>query len=108
MEIKSIDASLSSIVSEMGRTEKGGSDGQVEQATARINANQPDSQSAPGPPAFEMKSLKASFAVDENKKVVIRITDEKGNLIRQIPPEEYLEMAEALSESGKTLFHLEA
>jgi uncharacterized FlaG/YvyC family protein len=108
MEIKSIDASLSSVVSERGRIEKGGSNGQIEQAAVRINANQSDLQSAPAPRVFELKSLKASFAVDENKNVVIRITDEKGNLIRQIPPEEYLKMAEALSESSKTLFHLEA
>lgn len=46
--------------------------------------------------------------MDENKNVVIRIMDDEGNVVKQIPPVEYLKMAETLSESRKALFHLEA
>lgn len=108
MEIKNIDASLPSMVSEMGRTEKGGKDAQTEQVAARIDAKQQDAQSAPAAAHFEIASFKAFFAVDENKNVVIRIKDAEGNVVKQIPPAEYLKMAEMLSESSKTLFHLEA
>ncbi len=52
-------------------------------------------------------AYKASLALDEEKNVVIKITDSEGNLIRQIPPEEYLKMVSAWKENIKNLFHLE-
>ncbi|MFY9270025.1 MAG: flagellar protein FlaG [Candidatus Manganitrophaceae bacterium] len=105
MEIKSIHASLSSIVSEMDRTEKGGKDAQTKQVAVRISAKHQDGQL---PAAhFEIASFKAFFAVDENKNVVIRIKDAEGNVVKQIPPAEYLKMTETLSESSKNLFHFE-
>lgn len=108
MEIKNIDASLPSIVSENGRTEKGGKDAQTQQAAAQISAKPQETQNAPAAANFETVSFKAFFAVDENKNVVIRIMDDEGNVVKQIPPAEYLKMAETLSESRKTLFHFEA
>lgn len=50
---------------------------------------------------------KAFFAIDENKNVVIKVVDNEGNLIRQIPPEEYLKVAESLKMVSKKLLHLE-
>lgn len=50
---------------------------------------------------------KAFFAVDENKNVVIKVVDSDGNLIRQIPPEEFLKVAESLKNVTKKLLHLE-
>ncbi len=51
---------------------------------------------------------RAYFAVDENNNVVIRVVDDKGNVVRQIPPEEYIKMKEALRETIKNLLDLEA
>jgi|GEM_PF-4429530 len=99
MEIKSIDMSIPSVVPEMNPTEKGGKEVQTAQVAA---------QNSPPLTDLEMTSFKAFFAVDENKNVVIRIADSKGNVIKQIPPPEYLEMAKTLSEVDKNLFHLEA
>ncbi|KJR42800.1 Flagellar protein FlaG protein [Candidatus Magnetoovum chiemensis] len=56
----------------------------------------------------EEKVNRAFFDVDENRNVVIKIVDSNGELIKQIPPEEYIKMSETLDESFKNLFHLEA
>lgn len=56
----------------------------------------------------EIESYKAFFAVDENKNVVIRVVDSEGNLIKQIPPEEFLKMVEILKQNREHLFHKEA
>ncbi|MCG3110422.1 MAG: flagellar protein FlaG [Candidatus Manganitrophus sp. SB1] len=109
MEIKSIDAGSPSIVPEIGRTKKGGKNVQKkEQVAAQISAKHQDAQSAPAATNFETIAFKAFFAIDENKNVVIRIKDAEGNVVKQIPPAEYLKMAETLLENSKTLFHLEA
>jgi uncharacterized FlaG/YvyC family protein len=50
---------------------------------------------------------KAFFAVTEDENVVIKIVDSEGKLIRQIPPEEYLKMAEFLKNNNKNLFSVE-
>lgn len=50
---------------------------------------------------------KAFFAVTEDESVVIKIVDEEGKLIRQIPPEEYLKMVEFLKNNHKNLFSVE-
>jgi uncharacterized FlaG/YvyC family protein len=50
---------------------------------------------------------KAFFAIDENKNVVIKVVDQEGNLVRQIPPEEYLKVAESMKMISKKLLHLE-
>lgn len=60
-------------------------------------------------PKVEIKNTqtKAFFAVTENKDVVIRIVDPEGNLISQIPPEEFLKTAEFLKNTNKNLFSVE-
>jgi uncharacterized FlaG/YvyC family protein len=50
---------------------------------------------------------KAFFAIDENKNVVIKVVDQEGNLVRQIPPEEYLKVVESMKMISKKLLHLE-
>ncbi|MFC5696473.1 flagellar protein FlaG [Pseudomonas sp. GCM10022186] len=51
-----------------------------------------------------------SFALDESSgRVVVKVTDaESGELIRQIPSEEVLRLAESLSEARSLLFQAEA
>jgi uncharacterized FlaG/YvyC family protein len=52
-----------------------------------------------------IENNKAYFAIDDTKNVVIRIEDEKGNLVRQIPPEEYLKMKDKIKQNVEELFH---
>lgn len=108
MEIKSIHAGLPSIVSKIGQTDKGGKETETEKTSARKSPSQDETQKAPSVSSFEVSSYKAFFAVDENKNVVIRVMDDEGNVVQQIPPAEYLKMAETLSKSSQNLFHLEA
>jgi uncharacterized FlaG/YvyC family protein len=58
-------------------------------------------------PEEKKASGKTYFAVDENKNVVIRITDDNGKVVKQIPPEDYLQAAQKLEENMKSLFHKE-
>lgn len=51
---------------------------------------------------------KVYFAIDKNDDVIIRIIDSKtGKVVKQIPPEEYLEMSKVLKETTGKLFHVE-
>lgn len=60
-------------------------------------------------PKVEIKDIqiKAFFAVTEDENVVIRIVDSDGNLIRQIPPEEFIKMVEFLKKHNENLFSME-
>jgi uncharacterized FlaG/YvyC family protein len=48
--------------------------------------------------------IKAVFALTEDKDVVIKLLNEKGEIIGQIPPEEFLNMVKRLKEVTETLF----
>lgn len=48
--------------------------------------------------------LKAVFALDKEKNVVIRFLDQKGKVVRQIPPEEYVNMIKKFKENVESLF----
>jgi uncharacterized FlaG/YvyC family protein len=56
----------------------------------------------------EIYQYKAVFAVDDQKNVVIRFVDKKGKVVRQVPPEEYLDMISKLKESTEQLFSTKA
>ncbi|MEO5355823.1 MAG: flagellar protein FlaG [Nitrospirae bacterium YQR-1] len=64
-------------------------------------------EKAPAEQSAELKENKAVFAVDENQKVVIRIVDSDGNLLKQIPAEEYVKMVQQLEQNSQNLFHKE-
>ncbi|GIW46236.1 MAG: hypothetical protein KatS3mg078_0113 [Deltaproteobacteria bacterium] len=55
-------------------------------------------------PANNLFDFRAVFALNEDNEVVIKILDEKGELIRQIPPEEFLKMVKKLKEVTENLF----
>ena len=95
MEIRNIGVSPPSVVSEIGRADKSGKDVQTKEVASPEQG-------------FQSETLKAFFAVDENKNVVIRIADANGKVVKQIPAEEYLKMTEFLLETSKSLFHREA
>lgn len=50
---------------------------------------------------------KAIFALDEDKNVVIQIIDEEGEIVRQMPPEEFLEASKSLQAVAANMFHIE-
>ncbi|MCI4624511.1 MAG: flagellar protein FlaG [Candidatus Magnetoovum sp. WYHC-5] len=59
-------------------------------------------------PEIDMIVNKAYFAVDEKaQQVVIRIVNPDGELLKQIPPEEYLKLVERMKVSYQNLFHAE-
>lgn len=48
--------------------------------------------------------LKAIFALDKDKNVVIQFLDEKGEIVKQVPPEEYINMVKKLETIVENLF----
>ncbi|KJU84328.1 Flagellar protein FlaG protein, partial [Candidatus Magnetobacterium bavaricum] len=57
---------------------------------------------------YEKNFSKAYFAIDDKDNVVIRIVDYEGKLIRQIPPEDYIKMLEAMDKNIESLFSTKA
>lgn len=53
-------------------------------------------------------NYRALWVIDEKNNVLIRIEDEKGNLIKQIPPEELVNLKERINELMKNYFKVEA
>lgn len=51
---------------------------------------------------------KAYFAVDDKRNVVIRIVDSQGKVVKQVPPEDYLKMVDAMKQADSHLFHTKA
>lgn len=77
-------------------------------AAAKPADEQPDTEKIAEQKQADTNSVKAVFAVDDDKNVVIRVLDEDGKVIRQFPPEEFLEMAKNLENISKSIFHREA
>ncbi|MCX7771307.1 MAG: flagellar protein FlaG [Proteobacteria bacterium] len=55
-----------------------------------------------------ISSYRALWFIDEKNNVCLRIEDENGNVVKQIPPEEILNLREKLKEISKNIFNLEA
>lgn len=55
-----------------------------------------------------MEVHKALFSVDDEGNTIIKIIDPEGELVKQIPPEKFLEAAAALRESFGDILDLEA
>ncbi len=55
-------------------------------------------------PKNSLFDLKAVFAIDRDKNVVIRFLDKKGEIVKQIPPEEYINMVKKFRESVENIF----
>ncbi|HZX48165.1 MAG: hypothetical protein A2Z47_04485 [Thermodesulfovibrio sp. RBG_19FT_COMBO_42_12] len=47
---------------------------------------------------------RAVFAIDKYKNVTIQILDKNGEVVRQIPAEEYIEMARKMKEEITSIF----
>lgn len=48
---------------------------------------------------------RAVFAMDKDKNVTIQIIDKDGEVVRQIPPEEYIEMARKLKGEVESIYN---
>ncbi len=55
----------------------------------------------------DVLSHKAYFVVDEDRNIVIRVVDSEGKVVRQLPPDEYLQMMKSLKETFKNLIDVE-
>lgn len=51
---------------------------------------------------------KAVFAIDDDKNVVIQILDKDGNVVQQMPPEDYLDMVKKLRKVVNSHYEVEA
>ena len=51
---------------------------------------------------------KAVFAIDNDRNVVIQLLDKDGKVVRQMPPEDYLDMVKKLKEFVKSHYDIEA
>jgi uncharacterized FlaG/YvyC family protein len=51
---------------------------------------------------------KAVLAIDDDKNVVIQLLDKDGKVVRQMPPEDYLDMVKKLKEVIKSHYDIEA
>lgn len=56
----------------------------------------------------EMETNRAYIDVDQNDKVVIKVVDSEGKLVKQFPPEERLKAAEFLESHLSNLFEIKA
>ncbi|KJU82201.1 Flagellar protein FlaG protein [Candidatus Magnetobacterium bavaricum] len=50
---------------------------------------------------------KAYFEIDEDDKVIIKVVDSEGKLLKQIPPDEYKKSVHRLKEAYNKIFHKE-
>lgn len=51
---------------------------------------------------------KAVFAIDEDKNVVIQLLNKDGEVVRQMPPEDYFDMVKNLKAIVKSHYDIEA
>jgi uncharacterized FlaG/YvyC family protein len=67
-------------------------------------AEAPLPKTAAAPPLEELLSLKAVIGFDEAKNTVVLFLDPQGQVVRQIPPEEYLDMLAQFQKNVESLF----
>lgn len=67
----------------------------------------PEEKAAPIEPVTS-NLLKAFFALDGEDNVVIRFADKEGNIVKQLPPEEFLRLQKQLEETVDSLFSVKA
>lgn len=76
--------------------------------SVQILNNEKDSKKEQESKPVVTNNYRALWVIDEKNNVLIRIEDEKGNLIKQIPPEELVNLKERINELMKNYFKVEA
>lgn len=77
-------------------------------ASDREEKKQQEQQKAVETESAQIYKYKAVFAMDKEDNVVIRFVDKDGEVVRQVPPEEYLDMISKLKDSTSHLFSTKA
>jgi uncharacterized FlaG/YvyC family protein len=78
---------------------------EAENMNAKLAVKQAEALKA-SPPV--LASQEVSYAIDNDDNVIIRIVDKKtGKVVKQLPPEEYLEMSDKLKRISGQIFHVE-
>jgi len=78
---------------------------EAENMNAKLAVKQAEALKA-SPPV--LTSQEVSYAIDNDDNVIIRIVDKKtGKVVKQLPPEEYLEMSDKLKRISGQIFHVE-
>ncbi|MBF0344893.1 MAG: hypothetical protein HQL06_11760 [Nitrospirae bacterium] len=57
--------------------------------------------------AGDKQQNKAYFEIDDDDKIVIKVVDAEGKLLKQIPPDDYKKSVRRLEEVYKKVFHKE-
>ncbi len=52
-------------------------------------------------------NYRAILEMDKDNNIIIKIMDSEGKIVRQIPPQEYIEMISAWKENVKAILHVE-
>ncbi len=79
---------------------------QANENTLSKQKQDPDKTAASSEPV--VSGAVGSFAIDDDKNVVVRFYDDKGNIVAQYPPEDYLQMMKEFKQVNKNLFHTTA
>jgi len=70
--------------------------------------NRVQNQSQANTPANEALATKGVITLDDDKNVVVRFYDDKGKVVAQFPPEDYIKMMKELNQVAESLFHIKA
>jgi uncharacterized FlaG/YvyC family protein len=79
---------------------------QANENTSSEQKQDPDKTTASSGPV--VSGAVGSLVLDDDKNVVVRFYDSKGNVVAQYPPEDYLEMMKEFKQVNTNLFHTTA
>ena len=68
---------------------------------AKDTQNAKDKQKTPQVPVFS--GVNAAYVIDNDRNVVLRLTDLQGKVVMQIPSEEYLIMVRLMKENAEKI-----
>jgi uncharacterized FlaG/YvyC family protein len=86
-------------------TNKGGASPAVQKSAENTAAAQTSDLATTSKVKDALFGGKGVIAIDKDtKEVVIQILDSKGNLVKQIPPKDFLDMMQQFDENVKNLF----
>jgi len=96
---------LSSTTNSLTANNQANSQAKVNQlSNQKQDTGNTDASSEAAPPS----GLVGSLALDDDKNVVVRFYDDKGNMVAQCPPESYIKQMKELNQMIKNLFHTTA
>jgi len=70
-----------------------------------LSSQNQDPEKTAGSSEPAVSGIVGGLALDDDKNVVVRFYDNKGNVVAQYPPKDYLEMMKELNLVTRNLFH---